>query len=299
MELWIFATLAAAFFQTLRFMLHKVLSMGTLSNAGSTFARFAYALPFAWALAGGYVIVTGQSVSGITAVFWGYALAGATAQILATLCVVAIFAQRNFAVGITFKKTEVVQTALLAFVVLGDRVTVWGWGAIGVGLFGVLLLSKTPGLATGWRALLNRSAGLGLLSGFFFAISAVGYRGASLQIGSDDPVLRAGVTLALVVLVQVIAMSLWLLRFEPGQISAVWSARRTAVWLGFTSMMGSLGWFTAFTLHNAAYVQALGQIELIFSIMASTLFFKERITARELAGMVLLTLSIVLLILFA
>ena len=62
MELWIPVTIAAAFFQTLRFMLHKVLSMGGLSTAGSTFARFAYAAPAASLVVGGYLLARGVAV---------------------------------------------------------------------------------------------------------------------------------------------------------------------------------------------------------------------------------------------
>ncbi len=42
----------------------------------------------------------------------------------------------------------------------------------------------------------------------------------------------------------------------------------------------SLARFRAFTIQNAAYVRALGQIELIFTVIASALFFKERTSAR-------------------
>ena len=80
------------------------------------------------------------------------------------------------------------------------------------------------------------------------------------------------------------------------KFSAVWGARRTAIWLGITSMLGSLGWFTAFTLQTAAYVFALGQVELIFSLVASVLFFRETVTRRELAGISVLGLSIILLV---
>jgi drug/metabolite transporter (DMT)-like permease len=62
-------------------------------------------------------------------------------------------------------------------------------------------------------------------------------------------------------------------------------------------MGGSLCWFIAFTLQNAAYVKALGQVELILSIAASTLFFQEKITAREWGGMAVLAGSIVTLVL--
>ncbi len=297
MDLWIVVTVAAAFFQTLRFMLHKVLSMGGLSATGSTFARFAYALPAALLFTGAYLVITGQGWPALPAAFWAYAWMGALGQILATICVVALFRQRNFAVGITFKKTEVIQTAIVGFLMLGEAISLAGWGAILIGLVGVLLLSDTPDITGSFlRRIANRAVALGLASGFFFAFSAVGYRGASLEIASSDPILRASVTLSCVVLSQCLAMTLWLRLFEPGQITAVWQARKVALWLGLSSMAGSLAWFTAYTLQTAAYVQALGQVELIFSLIASVLFFREHITRRELAGIGFLTLSIIALV---
>jgi drug/metabolite transporter (DMT)-like permease len=92
-------------------------------------------------------------------------------------------------------------------------------------------------------------------------------------------------------------MLAWLRLREPGQISAVWAARRVALWIGLTSMGGSLCWFIAFTLQNAAYVKALGQVELILSVAATTLVFRETISVREWAGMAVLALSIVMLVL--
>ncbi|SNR64757.1 DMT family transporter [Puniceibacterium sediminis] len=298
MDLWITVTLFAAFFQTVRFMLHKVLNMGGLSTTGSTFARFAFAAPGAVVIVGFYLWFRGIAPPALGGAFWGYAMAGALGQILATMCVVALFRQRNFAVGITFKKTEVIQTALVAAVILGESISTGGWIAIAIGLAGVLLLSDAGQIGVAfWRRLGNRAVVMGLASGFFFAISAVGYRAASLQIDQTDPLVRAGVTLVCVTMAQSIAMALWLRLREPGQITAVWAARGMAVWLGLTSMAGSLCWFTAYTLQHAAYVQALGQVELMFSLMASVLFFRERLSRRELLGIACLTLSVLALIL--
>ena len=67
-------------------------------------------------------------------------------------------------------------------------------------------------------------------------------------------------------------------------------------WMGVASLGGSIGWFTAFTLQNAAYVFAVGQVEVIFSLLASMFFFHEKITRRELLGVFLLTASILLLV---
>ncbi|SHH93420.1 DMT family transporter [Marivita hallyeonensis] len=293
MELWIVASVAAALFQTVRFMLQKVLSMDVLTTAGSTFSRFAYAAPAAALVTALYLWHQDLSFPALDLSFWGFAWLGAISQILATVCVVALFRQRNFAVGITFKKTEVIQTAIVGALLFGDAVSFVGWIAILIGLFGVLLLSRAPGLDHGvWKSLTSRATLLGLTSGFFFAFSGTSYRAASLTIDSEDAVYRALITLACVTASQFIGMALWLRWREPGQVTAVWRARRVAVWVGLTSMAGSAGWFLAFTLQTAAYVQAVGQIELIFSLMASVLFFKERITARELIGIGFLALSI-------
>ncbi len=298
MSLWIPITIAAASFQTVRFMLQKSLSSVKLSAAGATFARFAYSLPLALL---GLVValqVTGLSLPELSARFWVFAIIGGTSQILATICVVALFKQRNFAVGITFKKTEVIQTAIVGFVVLGDQVSTGALGAIVVGLLAVLLLSKTPGGdGAWWQHLTNRASRLGLGSGVLFAFSSVSYRGASLELGDIDAWFRALVTLAAVVTFQFVSMGLWLLWRDRAELRAVWNTRRTGVFVGLTSLCGSFCWFFAFTLQNAAYVKALGQVELLLSLLASILFFRETITRREIAGMMLLGASILALVL--
>ncbi len=297
-DLWILVTLAAAVFQTGRFMLQKYLATATLSAAGATFSRFLYSAPFIVVGLVAYLGLSGTALPELGQGFWPYAFFGGTAQIMATVCVVLLFKQRNFAVGITFKKTEVILTVLTGWLVLGEGVTGWGFAAIGLGVVGLFLLSGSEG-ATGFhmRDLNNRAVALGLGSGFLFSISAVTYRGATLAVQSDLPVLRAGVTLAAVVCLQAVIMAIWLALREPGQMRAVWGARRVAVWIGMTSLAGSFCWFIAFTLQNAAYVKALGQIELLLSIAATTLFFRETISKREGAGMAVLVGSILMLVL--
>lgn len=297
MSLWIYVTVAAAIFQTLRFMLQKSLSTTRLSAAGATFSRFAYSAPPLLLLLAAYLGATGTALPALGPAFWAYALLGGTTQIFATLAVVLLFKERNFAVGITFKKTEVIQTALVGFLLLGEGVSTGALLAILIGLAAVLLLSHSGATSgTWWRHLTTRASLLGLGSGVLFAFSAVGYRAASLQV---DAVAwqRAALTLAVVVTLQMVSMGLWLVLRDRAELRAVWAARRVAVWVGLTSLGGSFCWFLAFTLQNAAYVNALGQIEMVFSLLASVLFFREVITRRELLGMALLGLSILLLIL--
>ena len=102
--------------------------------------------------------------------------------------------------------------------------------------------------------------------------------------------------LAVVTVAQTLGLGAWLAWRETGQLGRVLAARRTAVWIGITGMCGSLCWFTAFTLQNAAYVFAVGQIEVVFSVMASVLIFRERMTWREFGGIGLVSPSILVLV---
>lgn len=291
MESWIFFSLAATLFQTIRFMLQKVLATGGLSAGGATFARFLYSGPIVW-----LIVLLVPDWPTIAPGFWPYAVVGGVTQILATVCVVLLFQTRNFAVGITLKKTEVLLTVLVGIVILGEGVSWPGFAAMVLGVLGVLLLSDPPKVQGSWRSLvLNRAVGLGLTSGIFFAISAVTYRGASLQVEAE-PAIRSLFTLACVLIVQVSALGAWLLIREPGEVTRVARAWRRAAWIGVTSLAGSYCWFTAFTLENAGYVFAVGQVEVILSLMASVLFFHEKISRKEVFGIGLITLSVVVLI---
>ena len=300
MEAWIIFSIVAAAFQTVRFMLQKYLSMGQLSAGGATFSRFLYSAPIITILMVGYLIYRDEPMPSLSDTFWTGALIGGLGQITATWCVVALFAQRNFGVGITFKKTEVIQTALFGLVILGDQISTVGWIAIVIGLMGVLVLSDPP---SGEEPLIgrvwNKAAGLGVISGALFAISAIGYRAATLEIDSEDPLMRSSVTLCVVTLSQTVGMAVWLTWREEGEVGRVLGVWRTAIWMGLTGMLGSIFWFTAFTLQNAAYVFAVGQIEVIFSLAASYLFFKEKMAVRELVGIFFLSGSILGLILLS
>ena len=287
--------------QNLRFMLQKHLKATRLSTGGATFSRFVFAAPLAMLLV--FVLVAGgwRDLPGFSPRFFVFAVAGGLSQILATVCVVVLFAERNFTVGITLKKTETMQTAIIALIVLGEAVSAWGLIAIVIGLAGVILLSDPPktDVKLRWQArLFNRASGFGLASGALFGVSATGYRGASLALSGDgDFLIRAATTLAFVTLFQTVVMAIWLHRREVGQLSAVMKSWRVTALVGVTGVLGSLGWFMAFTLQHAAYVKALGQVELVFTFIASYFFFKERSSRRELIGIGLVVASISVLVL--
>ena len=292
LEMWIIATLCAASFQTIRFTLQKILADGNLSPLGATYSRFIFAAPWIVLFSLIFLLLTNVSIPDLESQFLLFAVGGGLAQILATVCVILVFKSRNFAVGITLKKTEVILTALVGLILIGEGVSTISMFLICLGGAGVFFLSKkVSSVDRSNFSILNKSAVYGLLSGLLFAISAVCYRSATLSVVSDLVYLRAGFTLLIVILSQSFVMTIWLALVEPGQIKLVWLERKKGFWVGVTSLGGSFFWFTAFTLQNAAYVKAVGQIELIFSLLITTLFFKERILNREILGMLLIGIS--------
>ena len=299
MELWVPITLAAAFMQNLRSALQKHLK-GSLGTSGATFCRFVYAAPLALA----YAALLGEGYGfewpAPNPRFALFAMLGGLTQITATALLVYLFSLRNFAVGTTYSKTETVQTALFGLVILGEPVSSTAAAAIAISLVGVMSISVAKShltlrnLLLGWT---GRAAFIGMLSGTFFGLSAVAYRAAALSLGGDGFLMQAAFTLACVVVFQTAVMAVWIRAREPGELTRVVRGWRVASLVGVSGAIGSIGWFTAMTLENAAYVRAVGQVELVFTFIASYFFFRERSTALEIAGILLIVAGIVILLL--
>ena len=299
MDAWIPITLAAAFFQNLRSALQRHLK-GVLSTTGATFSRFAYAAPLALLYVAALAAPTGQDLPSPNPPFVAYAVVGGLAQITATALLLYSFSFRNFAVGTAYSKTETVQTAIFGIVILGDPLGLGAAAAIVISLIGVMAISvartrmSLVGLLT---SLAEKPALIGIASGAFFGLSAISYRGASLSLGDHGFLIRAAYTLACVTVFQTLVMAVYMRLREPGQVTAVFRAWRVAAWAGVSGMIASACWFTAMTIQNAAYVRALGQIELVFTFAAAVFFFRERPNRTEVVGILLVIGGILLLLL--
>jgi drug/metabolite transporter (DMT)-like permease len=211
------------------------------------------------------------------------------------MLLVHLFSLRNFAVGTAYSKTEPVQAALFGFILLGEKLTTGTIAAIFVGVIGVMTISMAR-MPLSWRntltALTSRTALIGIASGGVFGISAVAYRSASLSLEGAGPIMSAAVTLACVTTFQTAFMLIWMAWKDKREIVQVLVTWRSSALVGIAGVVGSACWFTAMTLQQVAYVRALGQIELIFTFMASWFLFRERINAMELAGCLLIVSGI-------
>lgn len=302
LELWVPITIAAAFCQNVRSALQKHLK-GQMGTSGATMTRFIYAVPFAALYA---YLLHSQAGFEWPAPHWTfvvYTMIGGLTQISATALLVYLFALRNFAVGTTFSKTETVQAAIFGAVVLSDPLSLGAGFAILVSLIGVVCLSVAREDSMSLRTILTSWTGkpalIGLASGACFGISAVSYRAASLSLGGEGFLMQAAFTLACVTVFQTLVMTAFLLITDPSELVRVLKSWRISVWVGLSGMAASAGWFTAMTIQNAAYVRALGQIELIFTFAVSVILFKEKPNMKEVSGILLVCSGILILLLYA
>ncbi|NQV84636.1 MAG: DMT family transporter [Rhodospirillales bacterium] len=299
LELWIPITIAAAFFQNLRSALQKHLK-AHLSTGGATYVRFFYAWPFAVLYVWGLHTFAGFAIPAVNATFLMYCFLGGLSQIIFTFLLVWLFSFRNFATGTIYSKTETVQVAILGLLILGDPLSLGAGIAIFISLIGVMALSVadtkiTPGnLITSLR---EKPTLIGLTCGAFLGASVVLFRGGALSLGGEGFIMQAAFTLAVSVVLQTVMMGAYLALREPGQLKAVIVHWRPSLSVGVAGVLASIGWFSAFTLQNAAYVRALGQIELVFTIIVSVVIFREKIKSQEIIGTVFIIAGILILVL--
>ncbi|HVL37528.1 MAG TPA: EamA/RhaT family transporter [Burkholderiales bacterium] len=288
-SLWIPVTVWAAFAQTVRNAAQRSLTreLGTL---GATLVRFFYGLPFAAAWLAVVLAWTASPLPAMGSAFFAWVLLGAVSQIAATAFLLATMQERNFALGVAYSKTEILQVAVFGLAFLGDPLGPATMAAVLFGMAGVLLLSPT-GWSGGWT---SRSALLGLASGAGFALSAVGYRGAALALEGAPFLVAAAATLTVAQAVQTLLLGGWMAARELESVLRVLRAWRASLLAGFMGAAASAGWFTAFALEPVAHVRTLGLVELIFSYLVSLRIFRERLSRRELGGIALLAVGVVL-----
>jgi drug/metabolite transporter (DMT)-like permease len=224
---------------------------------------------------------------------------GGLAQIIGTSLLIRSFGYRNFAVGTAYSKTEAVQGAVAAWIILGETLSPLAWLGVAIGASGVLALSlPKQGMALGdvLRSAAQPAALCGLGAGAAFALSAVFFKMGNFALAGDDPILRALATLTVTNLLQTAMLGVWLARSEPEQFRLSFASWRSAMWVGLLSAAGSSCWFSAFALAQVALVRALGQVEMVFTLAFSRLYLREAVRRADVAGLALVVCGVVLIL---
>ena len=295
MSSWIYFTLLAATMQAVRTAGQKQLSL-ELSPMAATAVRYLFALPFAALYL--YVVFSVQAVElpDFNSAFIFYVGIASISQILGTAFLIAAFSYRNFAVATSLSKTEAIQVAVVGAVLFSASLSFLGWLSVIVGVLGVLIVSKVRFTAN--DIFRNPGAGYGVASGLGLAVTTLLIRESSLALNTDL-ILSAAITLLVMIIVQSIMSFFYLLLREPEQFMYIFKNWRLSLFVGITSVLGSIGWFTGASLQHAAYVKALGQVEFFVTLALTYKVFKERVSTREYTGMLLIVLSVVILLIWA
>ncbi|NNP71728.1 multidrug transporter [Acinetobacter defluvii] len=291
-SIWIFFTVMAAFMQAWRNAFQKQMSL-TVDVYGVTLARFIFGLPFAVC----YIFILYQQQPLAQAVefttrYWLYVIIAGISQIAATALMVQLFKQKNYAIGVGLAKSEAILAAIIAVVILSEKLTLLGWGGVALGGVAVFLLSN--GKKKQDISLQTLSIGIG--SGLCFAITSLLVREASLELDNLPYLYRAAWVLLSIIGFQCLSMLLFLIVFSRKTLVAMWHKIGLTFKVSVCSFLASLGWFTAMSMQSVAIVKTLGQIEILFSLLISVYFFKEKLAKTEHLGLILVVIAAILVI---
>ena len=288
--LWAVFTVTAAAAQTVRNAAQRHLTRD-LGTVGATHVRFLFGLPFAIVFLAVITAMTGATLPRPSVEFFAWVCTGAATQITATATMLAAMRERSFAVTIAYTKTEPVQVALFGLVFLGDRLTLPMAIAIVIATSGVLVMSERPSRSGSLRPVL-----LGLAAGGFFALAAIGYRGAIVSLADPGFLMAATFTLCIGLLLQATALSLYLFVRERAVLIAIARAWSASLLAGFMGALASQFWFLGFALTTAANVRTLGLIEVLFAQAVARFAFGQKMTVREAIGVILIVAGVALLL---
>ena len=282
----------AAFMQAWRNAFQKQLST-TVDVYGVTLARFIFALPLALIYISclyHFQPIT-ESVH-FNLRFAIYVLIAALSQIAATALMVQLFKQKNYAIGVGLAKSEAVLAAIIAVVFLSDHLSLLGWFGVAVGGFSVFLMSKGRDFSDFSVPTLC----IGIGSGLCFAITSLLVREASLELDNLPFIHRAAWVLLMVIGTQCFLLLMYLGIFRRATLWAMWQRIGLTFRVSLCSFLASLGWFSAMSMQSVPIVKTLGQVEIIFSMLISAYFFKEKLARAEHLGIVLVVIAAFLVI---
>lgn len=299
MPIWVAATLLAGLFQTWRTALQQKLR-GQMSVNAAAVVRYLYGVPVGVLLVALYLALVGGSLSEPSWTYLLYCALGGLGQIIGTNLLIMSFAQRGFAVGTAYSKTEAVQAALIALLFLGESFGGLAWVGIAVSVGGTLYLSlagRVSSVREVLAATAQPSAIYGLGAGFAFALCAIAIRAATQELDGPDATLRALETLVVINVMQTLMQGSWLVATERSSIRLLFTTWRSSAQVGALSACGSACWFTGFAYAPVALVRAVGQVEILFTLLFSRFFLRERMKRSDVIGALVVVAGVVLVLL--
>jgi drug/metabolite transporter (DMT)-like permease len=291
--LWAILAAAAAPLQVTRNAFQRGL-VGDAGPWGATLVRFLFGLPFSLAMFAVVAVLTPTAHPQFSTRFWCGVLAGAAAQVAATGCLLLAMRRAGFAVATVLQQSALPLSAILGWLVLGDRLPPAAWAGVALATAGLAVLS--------WPRRQDARGGLsgavlGLSAGAAFAVALNGYRQAGLALEPAHPIYAALAGVVVAQAFQSVLLSGALLAMQPQALRAVLGSWRASLAAGFFGSAASACWFGAPALAPAGPVRAVGVIEAPIAAAVGRRLFRERLSARQWVGGALSTLGVLLTVL--
>ena len=295
--LWVLVTVLAALGQSVRSVIQKNARV-ELGVYGSAFVRFLYGLPISFLL---LLFIVGWSkllTVEIHSAFIFWVLLASCVQILFTIFLGLAFESRNFMTSIALSKTDAVQAAFFEILLLSFVPDINLVIAITIGFCAIFFIGQSgPSGDISRRCFSGSSVALGLLAGLCLGSCSVFYRIAMETLSGLSIIEGAMFTASVAVLIQTLIMGVALMIWRPNELIACLYSWRLSSVAGSIAAVTTVLWFIAFSIMGVAQVRMLGQIEVIFSLLFSILFFKEKVHVMEMLGACLISLSLIVLVL--
>lgn len=284
--MWILFAVGSAFFAGITAILAKCGIQKTDSDV-ATAIRTIVVLVFSWLM----VLLTGSvnQITDISAATWTFLILSGLATGASWLCYFRALQLGNINKVVPIDKSSIVLTVVLAFVLLGEPISLWKLvGLLAIGAGTLLMIQKKEGAreakGRAWLVYAVLSAVFASLTSIF---GKIGITGVESNLGTA---LRTGVVLVMA----------WLLVFVKGKQKELSQISRRE--LGFIALSGVatgaswLCYYKALQDGPASAVVPIDKLSILITIAFSYVVFREKLSKKAAVGLVCIVLGTMLML---
>ncbi len=290
--MWFAFAVGSAFFAGITSILAKCGIKKTDSDV-ATAIRTVVVLIFAWLM----VAVTGTAgnIKGISAKTLVFLILSGVATGASWLCYFKALQLGDINKVVPIDKSSTVLTILLAFIILGEDITIWKLlGMIGIGVGTVLMIQKkeSVGDSSGGKKISGgKNCGSEKITGrgwlFYAVLSAVFASLTSIlgKIGISGVDSNLGTAIRTIV----VLFMAWLLVFVKGKQKELKNVHKKEllfiIMSGFATGASWLCYYRALQTGPASVIVPVDKLSILVSIAFSYVVFKEKLTKKACAGL--------------
>lgn len=293
METWIIYALLASAFAGITAVLAKIGISGVNSHL-ATAIRTVVIVIFSWLMV--FMVGSGSELAHVSGRTWFFLVASGLATGASWLCFFYALKFGTVSQVSPLKKSSMILTIILAFLILGEPVGLWqivgmGFIILGTGLM-LKLKKKDPSESTNEK----EGGGNWLLFGILAAVfaSLVTILGA---IGIADVEANLGNAIRVVV---VLVASWGMVLLTRNQKGVKGIGKKNWIFLILSGLATGGSWlffFRALQIGPASGVVPIDKLSILLNILFARIFLKEKQSPKQLAGLACLTIGTLVLVL--